>query len=370
MYCAIVQTKSDVLVVVPYGYDENHPLFGHQKKIIVELANYFSNTFVLSVYGPKLAQMGCESLKSGGSHISVFTMGWESRGSRAYNALRFYRHFLPLTFMPRATRYFFYMTDLHCLLALPLIFWRRKNVFVWYAHKSPSRWLKLINRMVGKVFTSTSGSFPKELFSKDVKVIGQAIDFSLFPYRARNLSDIGKNTRAITFGRISPSKQIIETLDVLDQLSRNMNMHLIEWKIVGNPSNQRDKDYFCELQKRIEASEIRNLVKQIPSVSRSKLAETSTESNVFIHAAEGSLDKTLLEATSLGLPVITTNSEYHSIFGSWSPHPDDLTAELFALFSLNHSELFNEVIRRRKLVMSSHSIERWAFDIVTEMKQV
>ncbi len=38
----------------------------------------------------------------------------------------------------------------------------------------------------------------------------------------------------------------------------------------------------------------------------------------FIHSFQGSLDKTIVEATFLGLPVITINNEYRNIFGSWN----------------------------------------------------
>ena len=75
----------------------------------------------------------------------------------------------------------------------------------------------------------------------------------------------------------------------------------------------------------------------------------------------GSLDKTLIEATLSGLPVVTTNPEYLENFGSWiGSDGSSLKEEFLALLTYTRDELANELKRRRDIAANHHSLENWA----------
>ena len=88
------------------------------------------------------------------------------------------------------------------------------------------------------------------------------------------------------------------------------------------------------------------------------------DSDVFIHSYIGSLDKTLVEATMIGLPVVTINPEYISQFGSWSKAvPVTLVDEVKALLACAPKELTFELQRRREYSVLSHSLLHWTDEL-------
>ena len=101
----------------------------------------------------------------------------------------------------------------------------------------------------------------------------------------------------------------------------------------------------------------------IPSIQRSQIPATLREESCFIHAFEGSLDKTLVEATLSGIPVATINKEYIESFGSWSNlnplRPLNLEDEFHALLSCDQVSLDNEISRRRKIAIDNHDLDGW-----------
>jgi hypothetical protein len=89
----------------------------------------------------------------------------------------------------------------------------------------------------------------------------------------------------------------------------------------------------------------------------------------FVHAYEGSLDKTLIESTLVRLPVITLNQEYHAIFGTWSGDKiPTLQSEYQAMRSLGAQVLEAEIDRRFKLAEYSHSYSNWIEKITKILK--
>jgi hypothetical protein len=51
-----------------------------------------------------------------------------------------------------------------------------------------------------------------------------------------------------------------------------------------------------------------------PTLSHEKIPEALSSSDLFIHAFQGSLDKTTVEAVLIGLPLISINSEVNKFF--------------------------------------------------------
>ena len=113
-------------------------------------------------------------------------------------------------------------------------------------------------------------------------------------------------------------------------------------------------------------------LKFTPYISRDLIPKTLLEADCFIHAFEGSLDKTLVEATFSGLPVITINNEYRQIFGSWNlnnpGNKSTLEDEAMSLFAVPADRLEIEIDRRYKIAVDNHEILGWVDRLVKILK--
>lgn len=255
---------------------------------------------------------------------------------------------------------FTHMADVHAAILSPWIRLLKIRHVFWYAHAHNSRYLKFSRRFVSVLVSSTSGSIPHS--SKRVLLIGQSIDTTQFIYEARNFKP---NGRYLHVGRFDQSKQIgliCETY--LNRFSSDENSDL---SFIGSSANPKSEEYRERIFARY-SNEIRNRkIKFLDSVSRESLPKIYRKYDVFIHAYVGSLDKTLLEATAVGLPVVTINPEYNSEFGTWSNADSksiSLAQELLSLSNKSHAEITEELHRRASLVEKSHSQHQWISKLV------
>jgi uncharacterized protein with PIN domain len=72
-----------------------------------------------------------------------------------------------------------------------------------------------------------------------------------------------------------------------------------------------------------------------------------------------------------GLPVITINSEYRKIFGSWSNKQTvDLKSELeaFLLLTNDSNMIEREILQRRAIGVKMHSRENWVVKLTKILK--
>jgi glycosyltransferase involved in cell wall biosynthesis len=103
-----------------------------------------------------------------------------------------------------------------------------------------------------------------------------------------------------------------------------------------------------------------------PSIPRSEVPQALKKYDAFVHAYSGSLDKSIVEATFVGIPVLTTNPEYLEIFGSWSKQERfsvTLENEIEAILNLQMSDIMKEVENRRIIATRGHSLKNWALQI-------
>lgn len=245
------------------------------------------------------------------------------------------------------------MTLYQSLLIAPFTIAKKLQHYLWYAHKSRPFFLNIIYPLISGIITSTNGSFPFP--GKKVNAIGQGIDFSLFPaFKDRDYSKLN----FVHFGRIDESKGIHEILEILMSLKQKLpNINLT---FIGGPARPESILYKGTLLNFVEKNQISSWVKFMNSIPRNELAEVLSQYNIFIHNFQGSLDKTLLEATALLLDVITINEEYRKIFGSWKS--DSHTSLALELDGFLKSDLkFKEEKRmmRKTILEKEHSYENW-----------
>ena len=107
-----------------------------------------------------------------------------------------------------------------------------------------------------------------------------------------------------------------------------------------------------------------------PGIERRKIPDELKKNDCFIHAFQGSLDKTLVEATLTAIPVATINNEYIKIFGKWnSSNSVSLVTELEYLLNLDSNTITNEVDRRHEIARRNHDSEGWVNRLVNVLDQ-
>ena len=321
--------------------DESNPVFAHQAQAVEALTSHFRSITVLT------GRIG--SFKTN-SNIQVVCSGWVP-GQKFRNLYRYYHLIIPYL-LKRDTQIFSHMTEVQSALIAPITKLLGIRHYLWYAHTSKSISLRWCHFWVSGIITSTSGSCP----IKDSKVyaVGQGVDSSRF--LPLNSTIDFRKIRFVHFGRFDPSKNIGEILETCDSIRRSGRN--ITFTQIGLPS--------VDIYEK-EASQIREIFKDfhwvsfLPSILRENIPNEMKEYSAFIHAYRGSLDKTLIEATLLTLPVITVNQEYLKIFGSWSGKQNPSLLEECGFFLNSDSAHIAKVLKwRREIAVQNHSLSHWA----------
>ncbi len=339
-------SEKRTLVVLNYAMDETHPIFSHQIQAVNELSKHFSKVIVVT---------GSIGLTLSQENVEILSTNWV-RNRRFFSLARYLVKIIPVLLRDQVI-VFSHMTEVQSSLIAPITKLLGIPHWLWYAHKSKSSYLKWCHFWLNGIITSTPGSCPLE--SQKVYSVGQGVDPRQFPFS--HSKKVFLQYPLIHFGRFDSSKNIHE---ILEACSRLIDLGInLQFTQLGFSSNDINLTYSHEVMDKYSNL---NWVKFLPSISRNEVSAFLDDYFAFIHAYRGSLDKTLIECTLLGLPVVTLNSEYLDIFGSWSNnrHPS-LTDELMALIIKDSNSLKVELSRRYQIAVKDHSLDHWAESIST-----
>jgi glycosyltransferase involved in cell wall biosynthesis len=254
------------------------------------------------------------------------------------------------------------MTEVQSAIISPLTRLFAIDHHLWYAHKSFSPYLRWNQFWVKSILTSTAGSCP--ISNKKVFPIGQAIDIHTFPFLQKSRREL---FRGIHLGRFDSSKKIEEIINSIQHL-RNCG-YPVSITQIGSPSSIKFQDYENKIRTKYQQAINENWLTISQSIPRANINSALANFDFFIHAFQGSLDKTLIEATLSGIPVVSLNSEYLIDFGSWAGKPEiNLVDEYLALVALTEDQLSNELKRRHELAVSKHSLEQWTTKLISILK--
>jgi glycosyltransferase involved in cell wall biosynthesis len=341
------------LLIFNYVMDPADPLLSHQYEAAMKLSEGFEKVVIVT------GRVGAiESIPK----IEVRCTDWRP-GEPFQNVARLLISAVPLIVQGRYTSVFFHMTDVQAALLSPIIWLRRKRQYLWYAHTHKSPYLTFASLWLSGIVTSTSGSCP--IKGKQVVTIGQAIDTKKFLRKKSNVFDLNQ---LIHIGRFDKSKNIdilISEFKALKAMYPSLTLNL-----VGSNANVESRAWAKKIvsdnQKEVD---LKSLVFS-KAIRRDHIPKVLSEHGCFIHAYVGSLDKTLIEATIVGIPVVTINPEYVQIFGKWSKGADlSLQSEYLGLTSLSLQELQVEIERRYIIAEKNHSLSNWILSLDSILKQ-
>lgn len=342
-----VNIKNRELLVINYAMDQFHPLLAHQFQAVYRLAERFDRVTVIT---------GVQRGTFPAGNVTIVNAEWIA-GRRISSSFRFLRLALKTIRGRRPSVVFSHMTEVQSLLLSPFTRFLGIRHYLWYAHAHRSIYLRISEFMLDGIVTSTQGSCPVKRSKK--LLIGQAIDTYDFKFKSK---DDLKLNNLVHIGRFDPSKDISGILQSVESLQTNFPE--IQFTQIGNPTSKKAKEYASLLKFTYNTRFL-----FLESVPRSEIPKVLTDYDCFIHAYIGSLDKSLVEATMLGLPVITLNKEYQKIFGTWSDRLDvSLHDEYTALSNLELNDLRQKLIFRRRIAEKNHSLDNWV-DKLTDILQ-
>jgi glycosyltransferase involved in cell wall biosynthesis len=241
------------------------------------------------------------------------------------------------------------MTEVQNLILAPLARVFRTPIYLWYAHMSLSPYLRISYFLSNGIITSTKFSCP--IKGGKVIEIGQAIDSAIF----KGPEFRGPIRKLIHLGRFDESKNISALIETVSGVHNEYPELTLE--IIGTASNPKNQSYANSIFEKYKEEKWLNF---LPSIPRAQVPSKLTESDCFIHAYEGSLDKILVEATFMRKPVVTRNHGYLEEFGTWSDSsPSTLELELRSLLNRTDQEIAIEVNRRHGIATNNHDISSW-----------
>lgn len=340
------------ILIVNYAMDTNHPIFSHQYDVSLALSKYYKHTTVLT------NQKGNASVTH---NLDLKVIPWNSK-NRLLSIFNFSLFFLIELLIKRPSIVFYHMTEVQCAFTSPITKFLGIKSYLWYAHASDSNFLNFSMYFIEGLITSTKGSCPRT--GDKVHYIGQGIDSKIFKFKFHSFN---KPLKLCHVGRIDPSKNIEKIIDLSNEITNFGYQNSIY--LVGAPSNDSTKESYIESLK-FHAAEKNVQLIFLGNKPRIQLSDFLHQMDFFTHAYTGSLDKTLIEATMCGLPVLTLNMEYHEIF----PDIDEnINRNLFYQFlkfnNLDQDQLFKLLQSRYLRVQNHHSLDHWIVQLIEIFKE-
>ena len=288
------------LLIITQRVDANDDNLGAFYQWFERFSKYFEHVTILTSFRGEVSLPG---------NVSVYSFGKE----KGYGRLRRFWTFLELfsRHYARCDIVLFHMIPEYVLAVLPFLISLKRRTALWYAHKSVTRTLRYAEHFVDYILTSSPAGF--RMPSKKVFYVGQAINTDLFIPVAKETSMHSSALRMITFGRISP----IKDLDVMVRscaLLKGSWPHQWTLSVVGGPITKNDEEYCVVLKKLVQEKGLADHIHFLGPRPYREMPGILKEHDLFLNMSRtGSLDKTVLEAMSSGLSVIVSNEAYVSV---------------------------------------------------------
>ena len=347
------------LIVVNYSMNSKSLVFSHQREVVRELSQFFETVEVFTT------EVSSDPLPR---KVKVSHIPWKVN-SPLSNVVTVLKLLYPALIRNRNSVLFTHMTDVHSAILAPLTWLLKMRHVLWYAHAKKSKYLIWSSFFVSKIVSSTPGSCNLGINNRKVLYINQGIDSKNFPYFARSSKRLRK---ILYYGRLDPSKNIHMFSDLVFELNRSPDKYSID--VFGRPANLESEKYFFDVASSRKAKSQKAPITFHDPIARALIPDIAKKYDIFLNLFSGSLDKTLIESTFMGMPVITWNREYCSQFGTWSNSSvsetlDFIIMEFEFINSLKDTELHKEINRRLELAIRNHSFEGWINRLVVVLKE-
>jgi glycosyltransferase involved in cell wall biosynthesis len=341
------------LLIITQKMDKNDSVLGFMHGWVLEFARKVDLLTVICL------EKGEVDLPQ---NVTVLSLGKEQGASKIKYLFNFVRYIVSKRNEYDAV--WVHMNQVYVVLGG--LFWRifGKTIGLWYAHGYVPFSLRFAEKMTHIVFTSTESGF--RLHSEKTRVIGQGINTrEFFPATSLPLE-----FKAITVGRISPIKDYETLIEAVAILKRRGVV--VDVDVVGGPGLSEQKLYLQKLKEYAVEKGVGGKIHFIGAVSNAKILPYLHEASVFVNTSHtGSLDKAGLEAMATGLPVLTCNEAYESVFGEYAEllmfakkDAEMLAEKLALLYRMDAAARAQLSVSMREIVKQGHSLEQFVEKIM------
>ena len=340
------------LLIMNYAMDSKDAVFPHQIGIVAELSSTWDQVFVITY------STNPDELSLVPSNVVIMDLNWH-KGSKFVAILKLFYFFLKVTLTKDQVVLFSYMTETLSALIAPLANILNIRHILWYAHASKPQRLSWCHLWVDKLVTSTQESCP--IHSKKVIPIGQAVDQTVFSCPDKKVRSNPSKMQVVHVGRLDPSKNIEKIIELFIEKfqSKGSVLHLI------GTNSEKHGNYESSLKSRFKSQVDSGQVIFHGKRDQAFINNVLCQSDIFLHAFSGSLDKTLIEAILSKTFVISSNQAFIKEFGCLGKATkfDNLSAflsqELNIYQQSDVSELQSIVDRRYQHTLDNHSRRQW-----------
>ena len=228
---------------------------------------------------------------------------------------------------------------------------------IWYSHSSLPISLRLATKIADIVFTSVPGS--TSINSNKLRYIGHGIDFANYP----DIDEVLKTKKKgiVSLGRIAP----IKNLEKILQAGLN-EVGFPEITFIGPTESA------TTLTKELEilASKNRVSLKFIQAIPHENVPDYLSKYSLYYSGTPKSVDKSTLEAASVGCLVVTSEMPARELTGMnnvWNKLGHDLEIDIKNQIKVMGSISSHELLAIRRYVME---FTRETNDVVNTTKKI
>ncbi len=335
------------LLVVNSTMNSDSELLSHQYYLATAMLCKYPNTRILTT---EIGGLTSELDK----HINK--IAWKKSGflRQTFNALTFM-----IALRGEVKKYghenvFFHMAPIQAAIGTMYLRAMGVKTALWYAHKAKPISLRIAACLTDVVFTAGPSSI--SIIRKNVVFTGHHIDDNFF----RSTSKENGYKFALIVGRLDRHKRVDEVIEsLIPYLKPNGSLDQILF--VGSPSSAQDHEFIAKIKRRY-FDEIRQekIIFQ-GKKNRMEIKSLLEECLVFVNASEGSLDKSVLEAAIVGVPVVCSIPDFLTDFGSWSKpqNSPSLKEEIDAFFHSSNETRRERVRIAQEIALEKHSLTNW-----------
>ena len=306
------------LLIFTQAVDENNPVLGFFLDWIREFAKHCESVVVICLYKGKHDLPANVKVLSLGKENN---RGTQTRERKTWARIKYLINFYKFIWQERKNydAVFVHMNQVYVILGGWLWRWWNKKIGLWYAHGHVPFSLRVAEKMTNIVFTSTVGGF--RLKSPKIEVVGQGMDIEKFK-PVTEKKENGK-FRIITVGRISPTKDYETLIKAIEIIAAAEVSPDVKVNIVGEPGTPEQEKYFLDLQTLVKTANLEKFINFIGPIPNNSIVGYLQSADLFVNMSHtGSLDKAVLEAMTVGLPILTCNEAFVEFI------PDDLRDSL------------------------------------------
>jgi len=240
------------------------------------------------------------------SNVEIYSLGKEKGKGRISRLLKFRKLIKQL--LPESDAVLAHMCPEYVIALKHENIKAKKPLFLWYTHKSVSKYLIKAEKLVEKIFTASKESCRIE--SNKIVITGHGIDFEHFRPKEKSAKDYFE---IATVGRIAPVKNLETLIEAVSQLPFEVK-EKIKVKIIGEPLLEVDEKYENDLRSMIDEQGLHKVVKFTGPVVYNDLPKVLSQADLFVNLSKtGSIDKAVLEAMAMNIPVLTSNEAFKDL---------------------------------------------------------